>query len=248
MVSVGCSGCVTPNITTLFTNKTSVLQREAFVKLETYGILPLNGPTKFSSGSGAVVKHNKTSSIILTAGHICDDLKEKKEIDDGISVDILLRAIDVYGTAHPVKIVANSSSIDACLVEATRLALPALELSPTAPLIGDEAFNFSAAKGIFDRGMILLFHGHYAGDLDIEGLSVLPRKSSVYTIPTAGGSSGSPILNVKGELIGMTYASYGGFEHLGIAITYPQLRMFLRIYLGDENTAVGKTLDKLFDF
>jgi hypothetical protein len=51
---------------------------------------------------------------------------------------------------------------------------------------------------------------------------------SFYSIPTIGGSSGSPILDSKGELIGMIHSVHYKFHHLAVSISYTELWNFLK--------------------
>jgi len=43
-----------------------------------------------------------------------------------------------------------------------------------------------------------------------------------------GGSSGSPIMNQRGELIGMIHSVYRSYNHLSLSPTYKDLSEFIR--------------------
>ena len=59
-------------------------------------------------------------------------------------------------------------------------------------------YNLAAPAGFFAKDMIPIFQGRYSG---------LHGAHDIYTIPATGGSSGSPIVNKKGELIGLIFAT-----------------------------------------
>ena len=79
--------------------------------------------------------------------------------------------------------------------------------------------------GLWSDGMIPLFEGYYLGKMKIKNNR---RLSYAFSIPTKGGSSGSPILNGYGEVVGATHSAYRGFENLCMATTNVQIYMTYR--------------------
>jgi hypothetical protein len=49
----------------------------------------------------------------------------------------------------------------------------------------------------------------------------------MFTIPAAGGSSGSPIFNWYGDMVGLIHSAYGRFHHVSMAATNDQLNVLL---------------------
>ena len=76
------------------------------------------------------------------------------------------------------------------------------------PSLGDVVYNMAAPFGIFGPKMVLLFEGYYSGK-DY-------RNVYFFTVPTRPGSSGSPILNTKGEVISVIHSAMIRFESVGL--------------------------------
>jgi V8-like Glu-specific endopeptidase len=67
--------------------------------------------------------------------------------------------------------------------------------------------------------MLLMFDGYYAG--------VGFRNYMFFSIPTKPGSSGSPILNEKGELVSMIFAGFPAMENIGLGSNLNNIRTFV---------------------
>ena len=101
-----------------------------------------------------------------------------------------------------------------------------LKLSNRKPYHGERIYNIAAPLGIFTPGMLPVFEGFYSGPClyPEEGND---SRVDMYTLPIRGGSSGSPILNDDGELIGVVIAGVRGFENLGFSPSYDVIKQFL---------------------
>ena len=216
-----------------------VINRDSFVKLEkTLEVIFCVEDNKCgklasfgSTASGAVIKNRFDGSYILTAAHVCDSEKMKAFVQSyfapvldgqgsGVSLKygILFNARTINDKRHPVKIVAQDPENDICLLWVADCHKQALAISPKSPEPGDRAYNIAAPLGIFAKNMIPLQEGLYDGE---------HKNRAFYSIPAIGGSSGSPILNHKGELIGMIHSTYTNFNHLSISPTYSDLMSFI---------------------
>ena len=56
-------------------------------------------------------------------------------------------------------------------------------------------------------------------------------KIALTNIPVAGGSSGSPILNCDGQIVGMVSAVHRAFHHISISPTHEQIYNFFHKHL-----------------
>jgi hypothetical protein len=85
--------------------------------------------------------------------------------------------------------------------------------------MGEKVYNLSAPRGIFGPGMLLMFDGYYAG--------IGYNNYMFFSLPTKPGSSGSPILNQKGELVSMIFAGFPAMENIGLGSNLSAVRAFV---------------------
>ena len=78
----------------------------------------------------------------------------------------------------------------------------------------------AAPHGIFAPKMVLTFDGYFTG--------YAPEGYAMYTIPTKPGSSGSPIVNHKNQLVGIIFAGYRSMENIGVASPLMAVKIFLK--------------------
>ena len=197
------------------------------------------------TGSGAVVARSFDGVYVLTAGHMCDrkeDLKflenrdkkireHEKEDKKGKKTKIKQKleytphyiikfyVYDLENFKYKAKTISVNKKLDACTVFVWGLFKKPLVVSSKKPKIGAKAYNMAAPAGFFQKNLVPLFEGRYVGKWS--------KYASVYTIPAIGGSSGSPVINSKGELIGMIYARHNRFHHIVLSPDYKRLRKFL---------------------
>ena len=159
------------------------------------------------NGSGVLIRKLPQRGMVgLTAAHLCDAPFK------GISfTQIKVTAHD--GRRYDARVIKSVAETDICIFYLSEMKEGSyLRMSETPPQVGDPAHTLSAPLSIFSPGASLIFKGYFSGRLrsDKDG----------YTIPTAPGSSGSPILNSHGRIIGMTSARFLGFENFCISPSY----------------------------
>ena len=217
--------------------------KKSFVKVETYiaecdeerGACMF--PRLFASGSGSVVRY-RNGKAILTAAHVCylgEIEKELKKTGGGV----LLKIQDRIGRKSTVHVIKYNIHHDVCLLGMDDLDLPALRLSVKEPVYAERMYNISAPMGISNEEMVPVFEGLFMGN---------DKNRAHYGIPTIGGASGSPILNSRGELVGMIHSVHFRFHHLTLSVTYKNLWNFLKDNQDDIDTYVKRSASNAIDW
>ena len=99
-----------------------------------------------------------------------------------------------------------------------------MKLSNKEPKLGDKIVNIAAPGGIFDFQMMPILDGRYSGLY----LSQYGMMMSMYSLPVAHGSSGSPVLNDDGEVIGLVVSLNRDFSNVGMGIPLFVLKEFTK--------------------
>ena len=232
------SGCTTIKIVKADTKE--ILPRKAFVQiqqsveLEGCGVDKETGEKKCQKAtlryvsSGAYVFHSEVSegvSYALTAGHSCQSkIPEKQHIEGFVVLNkgSKFKVVDLNGFSHDATVVAINNRFDLCLLQVSDVIMkpPTLKIAEKEPARGETVVNMAAPHGLFWPGTVLVFKGQFSGYHN--------KGYSVYTIPTKPGSSGSPIINSKHELVGVIFAGYPMMENIGLSSPLVAIRVFLK--------------------
>lgn len=210
----------------------TILPLKSFVKLNSFAKIATEeaeeGLIGFSSASGFWIAENK----IVTAAHFCDSLSIKMMlIKRMMFFERIFFEIETFdGNKREAIIIKMDEENDLCMMmvlgPTDNIDKQIIKLSNRKPYHGERIYNIAAPLGIFTPGMLPIFEGFYSGPClyPEEGKD---SRVDMYTLPIRGGSSGSPILNDDGELIGVVIAGVRGFENLGFSPSYDVIKQFL---------------------
>jgi len=215
-----------------FTNQT-ILPIKSFVKLDSLVHIDTGAGEElvgFSSASGFFVSENK----ILTAAHFCNELSAKIFfIQKGILVlDMRFKMTSFDGHQMEAIITNIDEDNDLCLLMAigptNEIEKQIIKISDQKPHVGQRVYNIAAPLGIFTPGMVPIFEGFHSGPALYPGKSE-KIKVDMYSLPIKQGSSGSPIINENGELIGVVIAGVREFHNVGFSPRYEIIKQFLEV-------------------
>lgn len=188
--------------------------------------------TMNSTGSGSIVwnEYNigiRPRTLVLTADHICENQKYSlRDFDKSVLTHIkqnlgfkkdfkfiskpAMQVVDSQGSRYPVRAMPwiRNVAADTCIVE-TSINAPSLAIGSSVSY-GESVMNIAAPKGIFfpnsSGGGVFFTHGLYNGQFIMKSQKRGNRLFSMYNLTAAPGSSGSPVLNKNGEIIGMIHS------------------------------------------
>ena len=171
-----------------------------------------------SSASAFVVSTAKTGSYAITAAHFCEDDMDLllQSVIRGTPIQkIQFYAFDIDMKKYDVNVIHYDRKLDLCLIYVKKLQRKPALLSYHEPAPGDKAYNLAAPMGMFHANMTPKLDGYFSGYYHRD-----PRNKdqafSIYSIPAIGGSSGSPIFNKDGYIIGMIHSVNTRFHLLRI--------------------------------
>jgi len=172
-----------------------------------------------SSASSFLIKNKGDKSYLITAAHVCVTDMGKLPTLPKFSSNERFYGIDQAGRIFKYKVVAVNNMYDLCLVSTKRMDARAYRIASFIPGRGDKIYNIAAPVGIFGKNLVPLFTGIYNGKAHGRG---------VFSLPATGGSSGSPILNSNGEVVGVVSAVTKGFNNLVLSPTLKQIQEFVQ--------------------
>ena len=199
--------------------------RNTFVKIEkTINVMFRDGDeckhdTAEVMGSGVVIARRSGGSYILTAAHVCES-GSMVNLPFILGYSVELQAVNLQEKRFKSEIVSMNHQLDTCILFAHEYRGPIAKISRRPPKIGDRVYNVAAPANIFYHNTVPIMEGFFTGNVRERGVAV-------YSIPAAGGSSGSPIFNSNGFLIGMIHSVNVHFPVISISPTHKDLVNFI---------------------
>lgn len=184
------------------------------------------------SASGVLISKNKrkNKSTILTAAHVCDGPKSSP-YNIIVSHKESLKGYTLEGSAHEGKVVAKSNRYDLCLIEIEYVKNKVAKLAVKEPKRGDHLYNTAAPAGVWFPNTVVLLEGIYSGKRG---------QDMIMSVPAAPGSSGSPIYNKRGRVVGILHSVNRRFSNVSIATRLRYIKKFL-----DKSKAKLKAHNKM---
>jgi S1-C subfamily serine protease len=190
------------------------------------------------TGSASVIHHDRNRTYLMTAAHmiwmlpihpVYKMMLERKGKLKSVSTYTF---VDFHGKKYGLKkIIKSDKRTDLAIVSIKKTNIPAIPLAHSAPKVKERLFNVAAPAGVFEKGLVLFFEGRFMGYSNDKKWTGQDVRIALTNIPVIGGSSGSPILNGDGEIVGMVSAVHNRFHHISLSPTHNQIFSFFNKYL-----------------
>ena len=117
------------------------------------------------------------------------------------------------------RIISTDKKADLALLEVVGINKPAIKITSSSVSPGQKVFVIGSPKGL----PTTISDGIVSGLRDFEGRSLIQ-----ITAPISPGSSGGPVLNANGELIGISVGQFTEGQNLNFAIPSSKLEELLK--------------------
>jgi S1-C subfamily serine protease len=188
-----------------------------------------------STASGVIMGHYNDITLIATSAHVCS-MRFGRQINHFVphyregdpNWHFMERPFfvlkDLNGKTFVGIVIKLDYSSDLCMMVSRKISMPEIKISRHEPMIGEKYYNIAAPKGIWGKKVVPLLEGRFLGHV---ASPFTGDPSYMFSIPASGGSSGSPVVNIYGDLVGLIHSAYGSFEHISMAATNKQLEKLL---------------------
>lgn len=178
-------------------------------------------------GTGFIIKNSKNITYIITARHICNIATSKLTSffpafeDENVykfeqNTEIMIKTID--NNEYHAKYIIIDRENDLCVLMSMKIPLNSIDVSNTKPSYGERTYLLSFPRSLWDKDYLPILTGYYSGDLNND---------SIFSIPSAEGASGGPILNVNGELVGVLHSYFRGFNNISVSCKFENLKKLI---------------------
>ncbi len=194
----------------------------------------LSTPHIAYTGTGTIISDIDDFIYILTVKHVCAPENDIIFEESGYAASIEVQDID--GNFNVAEVLLVSPSDDLCIVKYPSPGpgtYGVATVSTSPPIIDDAMYMYAAPSGFYVPSAITQFNGTFSGNAILNSGPV-----GVYTIPAAGGASGSSIVDSSGEIVGVLHSTLADFHHISLSVTYSSLIKFIKDLEEEERIIV----------
>ncbi len=172
----------------------------------------------YATGFSIVNDPLKNTSYVITNKHVCI-LKQN-------ATYALLRS---NGDVLKATFITDDEFADLCILKADGV-IPPLELSSQNASQGEKILTIGSPAAVFPlvvEGLISGYHNVNSYMVEDSKVFELHFRAQVMSAPIYAGSSGSPVLNSDGKVVGVVYAVANDKEHISFIVPVSELLRFI---------------------
>ena len=199
-----------------------------------------NNPSTIASSF--IIKKKNNLNYHLTSNHVCESLynkkveeKEKAYIDSILSKSFLFYEIyrdnftikskvileDLDKKEHKfLNIVEKKEKEDICIFNTKSNWGREVIFSDVDPVAGEFLYNITGVLGVRPEKNFIIFIGIYSGSKNNHTFL-----STIYAKP---GSSGSPVFNFDGKLVGAIHTTFEGIKNISMSTKLSVIKNILK--------------------
>lgn len=193
---------------------------KSIIKIAMHIKSPDIGEGEVSGTAWAIDENN-----VVTAAHVCEAFSEFRQ--QGIGGDIkVTRLNDKFKleekTVSTMKILFSDTANDVCLIKYEKHGLLPMKLAADVKF-GDKVYIVGAPLG---------FLGFILDGLVVNTEAYLDQKypdKLIVSAAATGGNSGGPVINDRGEVVGMLIAGAQPYDHFSIATKVEDIRHIIAL-------------------
>jgi len=221
LMTAGCAS--TPKITYHSSSKVLKEVTSSVVKItvdyQVQDKVTLATVQKVYFATGFSFKTTDVVSFVLTNKHVCN-------MGPNANYTLTLQS----GGKVQAVFVRSDPFADVCLLKANAI-IPPLSLAKRNATQGDRVLSIGGPDGAYPlivEGFISGYYNmHMRNDDDDDSDFEVHFRAQVMSAPVYHGSSGSPVFDVNGEVIGIVFAVRGEKEHIAFIVPISEVRRFL---------------------
>jgi hypothetical protein len=182
---------------------------------------------KYGAGTSFVIDYIGGRTIMMSAAHLCEPyIIEPEGAEESIPLKIIFEIGIIQGDFLLLvdNILYVDRETDICVFSVPVELGVKIEISKKPPKYGENVWSIGAPTGYFPETAKPITHGLFSGDAERRLMDGGLLPFSNFNMPTVPGMSGSPIINKKGDVVGLVSAVSSEWHMISYSPTLKQLR------------------------
>lgn len=185
--------------------------------------ITLSSTDKMFYASGFSIITDHSISYILTNQHVCN-----------MRDAALYTITNSLGNKYKAEFIRIDPFADICLLK-TKAVIKPIKLARKNALRGDRIFIIGAPDSVYPMIVDGIVSGYYNMHMkddktsEEDGEFEINFRSQVTSVPIYPGSSGSPAIDINGQVVGIAFATNYEKDHISFIVPISEVHRFLNV-------------------